>query len=78
MRGERRKGPAWWEVGRHCSWPRTPGVRLGVGGGRPGAEGGSAPVATGVWPGGGAVREGGTGLVVALGGMKGPAGREVG
>ena len=53
-------------------------MRLGVGGGRPGAEGGSAPAATGVWPGGGAVREGGTGLVVALGGRKGPAGREVG
>jgi len=57
MREERRKGPACWEVGRHCSWPRTPGVRLGAGGGRPGAEGGSAPVATSVWPGGGAGRE---------------------
>ena len=48
------------------------------GGGRLDTEGGSAPAATGVWPGGGAAREGGTGLVVALGGRKGPAGREVG
>ena len=43
-------------------------MRLGAGGGRPSAEGGSAPAATGVWPGGGAGREGGAAI----------AGREVG